>query len=338
MSSSASLLSGSVTVPANFIGLSNQSTLAAPDSITYKTVRTWDFYGSRGTSYKLAMKTVNTSAGVYDWATFDELFGNNTTKDIVFCLGHPADYLVSRAAVGGAYLGGKSNMCPDDLTAWATAVTAVVQRAKDTYGRTGLKWELWNEIDQTSCYNDTMSLLGPYTKTTAQAIKAVDPTAIVLSPSIAGPSQVATMRSYLTTSDGAGALTSAWLDGLAWHYYNQTVYAYEHPVNYAQKFQAMADLLKSLSLTLPHYVTETGVLSTDNNMGQALQRRMAVFAAMGAKLFLGYSYDSASYPINSVVSAWNTMAAILRPGAVITSCIVGVGQMQITVDGMTYTL
>lgn len=338
MSSSASLLSAPVTVPANFVGLSTVDVTNAPGTITHATVRSWDYRGNRGAGKNAAMCYINPSAGTYDWATFDQLFANNTTKDIVFVLGLPADYLVATAAVGGAYLGGKSNMCPTDLTGWATAVTAVVTRARDTYGRTGLKWELWNEIDQTSCYNDSMSSLGPYTKTTVQAIRAVDPTAVILSPSIAGPSAVATMRNYLTTSDGAGALTSAWLDGLAWHYYNQTVYAYEHPQNYAVKFQAMRDLLKSLGLTLPHWVTESGVLATDGNMGLALQRRMAVFAALGARLFLGYAYDHASYPINSVVSAWNTMAAILKPGAAISSLIVGVGTMQITVDGVTYTL
>lgn len=332
------LLTRPVQVPANFIGLSTNDLVAAPGTITHATVRSWDYRGDRGAGKNAVMCYINTSAGVYDWGTFDELFSNNTTKDVIFTLGHPADYLVSGAAVGGAYLGGKSNMCPTDLSGWATAVTAVVSRAKNMWGRAGLKWELWNEIDQTSCYNDTASLLGPYTKTTAAAIRAVDPTAIVLSPSIAGPSQVATMRTYLTASDGASGTSATWLDGLAWHYYNQTVYAYEHPQNYAVKFQAMRDLLKSLSLTLPHWVTETGVLSTDSNMGLALQRRLAVFAAMGAQVCLGYTYDNASYPINSVVSAWNTMAAILHPGAVISYCSIGVGTMNITVDNVSYTL
>lgn len=337
-----SLVTTPVVVPSDFVGVSTR-VLGTPP-VTCGLVRSWDFLGARASTTNKAVPCfINTAAGVYDWVTFDELFTANPTKQIIFCLGCPADYLVAPAAVGGAYNGGKSNMCPTDLTAWATSVTAMVNRAKNTHGRTGLWWELWNEIDQSAAYAGTIADLGPYTRVTAQAIKAADPTAVVIGPSIASNDapKVATMVSYLTASDGAGGTSVQWLDGTATHLYNQLSSQWsqnENAVVYAQQFSNFQGALANIGIRLPIYITETGNLSANPQAFRAAQRRLMTFAALGARCCLFYRYDDgASYAMSGYPTEFNAAANLLRPGAVITSFVPGMASMRITIDGGEYT-
>lgn len=331
-----------VVVPAGYVGVSTKILGTPP--VTCGLVRAWDFLGARNsTSAKAMMCHINPSAGVYDWVTFDELFTSNPTKQIMLVLGCPADYLVSTAAVGGAYNGGKSNMCPTDLTAWATAVTAVVNRAKVTHGRTGLLWELWNEIDQTAAYAGSISDLGPYTRVTAQAIRAVDPSAVILSPSIASNDapKVATAVSYMTASDGAGGTSSQWLNGASTHLYNQLSSQWsqnENAIVYIQQYANFQGALANAGIRLPIYITETGCVVSDAQAWRATQRRLLTFAALGAKCCLCYRYDDTStYAMSSYASQFNEVANLLTPGAVITSFIPGMAEMRITINGVEYS-
>lgn len=283
------------------------------------------------------MRNLNTAAGVYNWDVLDQLHYNNLTKRLIVTLGAPPDYMVSRAAVGGSYLGGKSNMCPDDLDAWAVAVTDLVTRLKDVYGRTGVIYEIWNEIDQTSVYADPISSLGPYTKRTVQAIRAIDPTAIILSPSLAGHDDAATLQTALGVSDGAGGKLADWLDGVCWHFYTQSVHAFEHPISYLQAVSAIRSACVANQVNKPIWCTESGFQSTAPNIGTRYAQRMLVFAALGVKHFLGYTYDSVDFPVAPYTNSWNAAAQLLTPGAVISSCIVGLRSVQITINNIQYT-
>lgn len=336
-----SIISSPAVVPKNFVGVCVGNSLAAPTTTKHSLVRNWDYGGTNGYLDSAIMTFINPSAGVYNWGTFDQLFSNNADKDIIFCLGTTPDYLVSRAAVGSSYRGTKGNMCSDDLAAWASAVQAVVSRAKNTFGRTGLKWELWNEIDQTSCYNDTVSLLGPYTKTTAQAIRAIDPTAIILGPSIAGmySPNAKVSASYVKLSDGGGGTAAQWLDGVSLHYYNQQINqknAYEHPINYVNAFKDFQGLMAESGCRLPIYITESGVIAADSDGWRAYQRRLLTWAALGAQCVLLYQYDNAGYPMSSYEAQINAVFDILTEGAVITRCEIGMAKMLITVNGVEY--
>lgn len=337
-----SIVSSPVTVPRNFVGISTGQIVKAPDAIKHGIVRNWDYVGTQAFNQGAIMTVINPSAGIYNWTAFDELFSNNQAKDIIFTLGNPPDYLVSRAATGGAYRGTKGNMCPDNMDGWVAAVQAVVSRAKNTFGRTGIKWELWNEIDQAACYNDTISLLGPYTKATAQAIRAVDPTAVILGPSIAGSdiNKLAVASSYIKASDGYGGTSATWLDGLSLHYYNQLISqksAFENPINYANAYRNFQGAMAEAGCMLPIWMTESGVISADTEGWRAYQRRLLTWAALGAKCVLLYQYDSASYPMSGYVSQINAVYDMLKEGAVISRCELGVASMKITIDGVERT-
>ena len=336
-----SIVSAPVFVPKNFVGVCVGNSLSAPGAIKHSLVRNWDYKGTNGANGDAIMAFINPSAGTYNWSTFDQLFSNNTDKDIIFTLGNPPDYLVSRAAVGGAYRGTKGNMCPDDLLAWATAVKEVVSRAKNTFGRTGLKWEMWNEIDQTSCYNDTVSLLGPYTKATVQAIKEIDPTAIAIGPSIAGmySANAKVSGTYIKLSDGAGGITATWLDGVAMHYYIQLIAqksAFDNPIHYVNAYRDFQGMMAEAGCRLPVYVTESGVIAADTDGWRQYQRRLLAWAALGAKCVLMYSYDSTGYPMSSYVSQINTVFGLLKEGDIISRCEIGMAKMTIVINGQEY--
>lgn len=337
-----SIISTPVVVPKNFVGACVGNSLAASPSLKHNLVRNWDYKGTNGANGEAIMTFMNPSAGTYNWSTFDQLFANNADKDIIFTLGTPPDYLTARAAAGGSYRGTKGNMCPDDLAGWATAVQAVVSRAKNTFGRTGLKWELWNEIDQTACYNDTITLLGPYTKATAQAIRAIDPTAIILGPSLAGndAAKLAVATNYIKASDGAGGTSGAWLDGISTHYYNQTITQksqFENPINYVNAYKNFQGAMAEAGCRLPIYITESGVIAADTDGWRAYQRRLLTWAALGARCVLLYSYDTTSYPMAGYVNQINAAYDLLQEGSVISKCEVGIAKMQITINGVDYT-
>jgi hypothetical protein len=338
----SSIISRSVIVPKNYVGVCTGNVVNAPSAITHSLVRSWDYNGTQGyLTGTCVMTFINPSAGVYNWTTFDELFTKNADKQIIFCLGAVPDYLVSRAATGSSYKGTKGNMCPDDLSGWAAAVTAVVNRAKQKFGRIGIIWQMWNEIDQIASYNDSISLLGPYTKATVQAIKSVDPLAICIGPTLAGASSVALpfYISYLRASDGSGGYPAQWLDGVACHYYNQSplqISQNENPINYANMYKSFQGVMANEGCNLPIYISETGVIAADINGGRAYARRLLTFAALGAKCCLAYQYDSSSYPISIYTTQFNAAANLLTEGAIISECSLGMAKMYITINGSEF--
>lgn len=325
-----------MTVPAGFIGLSTSDIASAPSSIVHSTVRTWDYRGTLGLARRCVMRNLNTSAGVYNWDVLDMLCSSNAGKRLIVTLGAPPDYMISRAAIGGTYLGGKSNMCPDDIDAWAVAVTALVTRLRDVHGRTGVIYEVWNEIDQTSVYADPIASLGPYVRRTAQAIRAVDPSAVVLSPSLAGHDAASMLQTALGVSDGAGGQLADWLDGVCWHYYTQAVHGYEHPINYLQAYSAIRAACVANGVDKPIWCTESGFQAAAPNIGTRYQQRMMVFAALGVQHFHGYTYDDTSFPVLPYEAQWNAAASLLVGGAVISSCVVGLSSVSIKINGIKY--
>lgn len=331
-----------VTVPSNFVGICVGNGLSTPDTFTHSLVRSWDYNGPSGTSTCVA-NFINPSAGVYNWGTFDWLFDNNRQKQIIFVLGTPPDYLVSRAATGSSYKGVKGNMVPDDLNAWAVTVTDIVSRAKNIYGRTGLIWQLWNEIDQAPSFNDSIALLGPYTRVTVAAIKAVDPAAICIGPCIAGSfgNNTNLLKSYLTASDGAGGMAKDWIVGVGLHSYVQSlaqVSQTDNTISFVNNYNLTKGMLAANNINLPIYITETGSLLTNVSGGKAYARRLVVAAALGAKCCLCYNYDSSLYGISGYLADFNSAANLLKTGSVITECYIGSGAIKAKIDGVTYTV
>jgi len=344
MGGEAELIESKVIVPKDYLGICCANVLNVPDDWEYSTSRSWDYNATFGNSATCVATHINPAKDSFAWQTFDAFISAHLDKRVIFVLGAPPDYLVTRAALGGSYKGTKGNMCPDNLPEWAELVKTLVKRAKELFGKTGIVWQVWNEIDQSASYADDVALLGPYTRVTAQAIKQIDPTALVIGPPIAGANPIALpfMESYLAASDGAGGRAAAWLDGVAFHLYNQdatTASANESGLLYSTAFSNFSSLLSMLGLAgKPVYITETGVLSTDMRKIKILTQRAVVFAAMGAKLCLWYSYDGGTYAYTQYQAELNAAAALLAEGNIISSCVVGYGKLRVTINGNNHVI
>lgn len=229
-------------------------------------------------------------------------------------------------------------MCPTGATELTTnyipAITAIVDRAKNTHGFTGIKWELWNEIEGPG--NLAMAELGALAamaKAVTAAIKAVDATAVVLTPSARDDDTAYLVGNFLALSDGAGGHGGDWVDGIAFHFYGLDqpwTYKYTCDVYREKAFNAGY-------AGLPLYVTESGMLRETEDSGVILQRRMLVYAAMGCQSFIGYATDSTENPLGAYAAEWNAAAAAIV-GKTITSCMKNAnGSVTAVINGASLT-
>lgn len=291
----------------------------------------------------LSVQSINTSEGVYTWTAFDGFIADNTARQIVFCLGYPPSYLVTRTPAEGQ---SKQSMCPDDLATWASVVATIVQRAK-TAGRVGLVWELWNEID-TGNYTDPIALLGPYTKATAQAILAVDPSAIIATPSISNVQSLAAvkaMQDFLSTPDGGGGTAANWIGTIAYHSYQYP------PVDSTETYSGwcrLSAILQNAGIAhLPVYLTEFGFcvqnggsvgLVNDLQVITDMQRMCLIHAAMGMRQIVYYDFDSSIFGLTNApggIAAWNALVAMLR-GATITELYIAPYCVSAVINGQSH--
>lgn len=304
-------------MPVEFGGMQVLKAAVPPGFLT-PWARNWD-QSNESIGPPAIVKYINPSSGVFDWGKFDLFFTNNVGKKIVFTLGQPADWMIDRAALGGANHGGKANMCPTgatELGRYIPAITAIVDRAKTVYGVTGIVWELWNEIEGPGMYKDVQSALGPYAKATAQAIRAVDPAAVVLTPSARDHDTAYLVGDFLSFSDGAGGVGGDWVDGIAFHYYGlNEAWTWKHTCDVYRQFAKVAGFPN-----LPLYVTESGMLHPTANSGQIIAQRLAVFAALGAKVFIAYGSDSLENPLGAYSAEWNAALLALQ-GITIDRCV-----------------
>lgn len=246
-------------------------------------------------------------------------------------MGQPADYLVTRPMVGGSsVVNSKANMCPDNLTGWANAVTAIVARAKNTWGRTGLTWELWNEVDLTSYYNDPIALLGPYSKITTQAIKAVDPTAKV-SISISGVDNIPFLQTLLNLSDGSGGIVKNLLDNISYHSY---LGLNASPFSVLGDWNRFKQMQIAMGTNYPVFIGEQGFVAVDPQQAIDHIRGLLMHIALGATSVVAYSFDDPStFAMSNITAKWNTAAALIPPGAIITELNVSNTGVRLVING-----
>jgi hypothetical protein len=358
-SSSANLVPVPTVVPTDFLGMQCLTALncgAAVNSVTrnigynppdstYGSVFTPCFYLSQ-------------SAGSYIWSAIDDYCTNFPTQQMVFELGQPPNWMFTRAAIGGAASasggGTRGNMCPetgvDHLTganSWQSFITDYATRVAITNGRTGCAWELWNEFDTFAAYGDPISYLGPYAKVTAQAIHAVDPTAIIIAPSIS-PGNIVNgytaedITTFLNASDGASGVAGSWVSQIAYHSYpnfagGSTDGQYDPPLlvtqlGYVKAAQAAA------GFNYPIWMTEGGFTSTEPQQVLDTQRQVLVLAALGVRRYIGFVYDGAPWTLSGIIPQWNALAALLGQqsgGVTITELYVG-NKVVATINGTTH--
>lgn len=308
---------------------------ALPTGFSSAVARNWD-QSNAASGPPAIVRNISTGSGTFDWSAFDLFMSNNAGKKIIFTLGQPSDWMISRAAIGGANYGGKANMCPTGATELSTnylpVIQAIVNRAKNSFGATGIAWELWNEIEGKGMLAPAeLGALAPMAKVIGPAIKAIDPTAVVLTPSARDDDTAYLVGDFLAASDGATGKGGDYVDGIAFHFYGLNA-----PWTWKYTCDVYRDLAKKAGYpSLPIYVSESGMLVPTANSGTVLQRRILVFAACGAKTLVAYATDSNENPLGAYAAQWNAAVAAVS-GKTITRCTKhSDGSVSVIADGVT---
>lgn len=303
-----------VVVPANFCGAQLYQATAFDAGAVIRNARPWaTVVGGKGCNWS----NIETSKGVFDWAAFDAGFSRCASIPMLyFTLGRSPSWAAASITLPPTTVQDYADMC-----------TALATRAKVTHGRTGVLWDVWNEIDYSGSWTGAASALGPLAKAGAAAIRAVDPTAKILSPNIVFTTgtRVAALTTALGVSDGASGTLLTHIDGISIHYYAQDKLAqwYDTAMQWAQ-IEAMRTALAAAGAgALPVHVNESGVDRVGKVYGgqsdqATLQlRAMALCAAAGYAGYCAYVYDAASGGaifgnVADYLNRWNVVASALN--------------------------
>jgi len=335
------LSSTPVTVSDSFFGMSvqNRENDALP-GITAKVTRSHDLKSGTG-----MWKYIETSDGVFNWANIDSWVNTHYAagRDLVFTLyGTPAFFSArptEQCAYGASYLGVAAE--PSDLTKWSRFCTQVATRylGKIKY------YEVWNEPnylnDGTNLpsspgsfyFSGTFATLSQMTRLANQAIKAVDPTAKIISPPItvwsptAGQAAETWFTSMMAASDGAAGTMAQWVDIIGVHLYTAAP-------NRTQDLSGMIDRVKAAMVTASVtgkeiWDTESAPVGTGNTVsdmtdpraGAIIARSMFTMAAKGIARTIYYQYDHGTMGImNRGAADWReSMASVLKSGSVLNA-------------------
>lgn len=179
-------------IPRTFFGMHFQSafTGASPQTpyhdLGQGAVRLWDS-GVRWIQ-------LEATKGNFSWTRMDELvaLAEANDEEILYCLGQPPVWATG-GAVGGGSISGYNNAPPSSDQDWIDYITAVATRY---LGRIKA-YEVWNEPNLLGFYSGTVARLAELTSLAYDTIKAIDPTAIVVSPSVTGDTGSSAGNSYL---------------------------------------------------------------------------------------------------------------------------------------------
>jgi hypothetical protein len=185
-------------IPASFFGLHiNEGHQRNWPSIGQKTIRLWD--------NAINWSWLEPEKGVpYDWERFD-IYVNSLIKR-----NDPSAKIVYNLGMTPGWANGNQHRSkpPLNLDDWEYYVRQVVTKYK---GRIDA-YEIWNEVDYKKFYSGTTEELVALAKRAYDVIKAIDPAAIVLTPSFTY-NGLTHLERYLELGGGEAA------DAFAYHHY-----------------------------------------------------------------------------------------------------------------------
>jgi len=143
-------------------------------SAPFGSLRLWD----NGTGWS----QIETEQGTFKWDNLEGALENAESKgltDIVYVLGTTPDWATIEIGESDyPQPGAASN--PDNIEDWEAWVTEVVTR----YGDRLNAYQIWNEANLEMFYNGTPQQMAELTKSAYDIIKANDPDALVVAPSV----------------------------------------------------------------------------------------------------------------------------------------------------------
>lgn len=176
-----------------------------------------------------------------------------------------------------------NNAPPQNLDAWRTFVTTVVSRYK---GRIQA-YEIWNEPNLKDFWTGTTDQMLTLTKEASQIIHAVDPKAIVVSPSATADFGIPWFEEFLKKGGGQ------YVDVIGYHFYVAKL-----PEELVPLIQRVREVISANGLAgKPLWNTESGWIAaarpdSEEVAGGVLARAYILAWATGVQRFYWYAWDN----------------------------------------------
>jgi hypothetical protein len=213
--------SGGNSIPPEFISMQMNSGIVTQQpwpSVSFGGTRLWN----SGTHWA----DINTADGVFDWTTLDKWLADAQlyNVDVLYTFGEGPAWASSNPTNPKCDGGPGECEPPNDLNPdgsgpdlhWKNFVAAIVAHSQSSSTAHIKYWEVWNEPYQTWQWTGTNAQLVRMAQDAMAIIKAADPSAMVLSPSVNFTSDGrAWFDGYLAAGGGQHA------DGIAFHGYVQ---------------------------------------------------------------------------------------------------------------------
>jgi len=340
------LSSSPVSVNNSFFGMSVR--YRANDALTGVTAQTVRILGSDGgiERWQIIQPTSSTDTSTWNWTGLDTWVNTNYAlgRDMVFTLFGTPSWASARPNEMNAYSDQGTGPVfnrgiaaePSDLTTWDYFCTAVATRylGKIKY------YEVWNEVNYQndgtgttgtkSFWTGTYAKLAEMVRRANQAIKAIDPTAKILSPNIQGWTTTSGASDTFfagmmaaSSGDVGNTPMSQWVDIIA-------VHLYLPGANRVQDLAGCIDRVNASKTTagvsgLETWDTESAPIApdmsglTDARAETLLARTLVTMAAKGIARHIYYQYDEATMGINTrpAVIAYREQLVTLLKGTTI---------------------
>jgi polysaccharide biosynthesis protein PslG len=150
-----------------------------PGQIKFGELRLWDA--------GVAWREVNPKeARVYDWSKLDEMldFAEAHQLPVLYTFGHTPTWALG-GFFGGSIDHGKKKVAPPAHVDWSIFDNFVADIVRHAKGRIKY-WDVWNEPDGELFFNGTMADVATMAKHVRDVVKAIDPDAVVVGPSVQG--------------------------------------------------------------------------------------------------------------------------------------------------------
>jgi len=332
------LTTSQIKMPETFFGMSvSQRVNDNLAGVTAKIVRSHDLANGKG-----RWQFIQPTASTWDFVNLDAWVNTHYAagRELIFVLfgtppwasARPTEANAYSGVVGGVHYNEGIAAEPSDLTVWDTYCSTIATRYKNKIRY----YEVWNEVNlssgATAMFTGTNAMLSQMVRRANQAIKAVDPTTKIISPSIQGWSATANQASetfftgMMSASDGASGTMAQWVDIIGVHLYLPSP-------NKVQDLAGVIDRVNACKTTsgvsaLETWDTESAPISPDIstlNDDQAkaiIGRSMITMAAKGIKRHIYYQYDHGTMGfINrpQIQEYREQIATVLRSGRILNA-------------------
>ena len=269
-------------VPATYFGLTVLNFSKLTPTVPFGSTRSWD------AGPGLDWADANPSPGVYNFAPLDQFLAFNHTRgsEPVYTFGRTPRWASAQPDNPDASYGPGQCAPPADMSHFDAYVTAIVTHAA---GRIKY-WELGNEPNEVGYCGDVAAMV-TMAQHAHQIIKKLDPTAMILTPSVDKASGPQWLASFLSQG-GAGAV-----DIIAFHGYWSDTAEDILPVVAALRAVAAANGLAKLPLwdTESSWAyTEAMSLPTPAAQSAYIAKSYLLHWSLGVDRLFWYAYDGNS--------------------------------------------